>query len=214
MANKTTRVPAGARRPKDRMAKRPRSRTVTVPMDDQAVHDLDAARVTLEQARQRAATGRDLRAARLMAQRRAAGPTPDGDVYRTSLDTVRAEVDLAIAAELEPLEKAVEQALAHVDDTSRTFLFHALGNTAYQALLDAHKPTDDDHEKVKAEGSGTRAVFHAETFAPALVQACCDDLDEDEVTDMFEGDAWNLAELAHLFMAAYEVNTQRSVVLR
>lgn len=206
------RTPAGAKQPKDHQRKRPRVRPVTVPMDPQAVIDVDEARQRLEARRQELAQDRDVRAARLLADRRGMGGTSAG--HEMSLDIVRAEVDVAIADELAPLEKAVQEALQRVDDTSRTYVFHALGNVTFQKLLGAHKATDDDHEKVKEEGIGQRALFHAETFGPALVEKCCDELDEAEVADMFGGEDWNLAELQQLFMAAYEVNTQRSVVAR
>lgn len=218
MAAKTSKrtapkVPPGARRPGDRQtAKRARVASVTVPMDPQAVLDLEQARNALEQARARLTADRDVRVARILTQRREQGPTDDP--WRTQVDAVRAEVDVAVADELAPLEKAAQDALDRVDATSRTYVFHALGNVAYERLLKAHKPTDDDHEQVQRDGQGTRALFHADTFGPALVEACCDELDEAEVDDMFHGDDWNLAELYELFMTAYGVNTQRTVVAR
>lgn len=209
---RTTAVPAGAKRPTDRKAKKRRIARVTVPLDPEKVLTLQEERRNLERARLELQRDRDTRVARILTERRASGGDAAGHVM--SVDLVRAEVDVAIADELAGREKTVQAALDAVDETSHTYEFHALGNDAYQALLDAHKATDEDHEKVKAEGQGTRALFHADTFGPALVEACCEELTADDVDDMFHGGDWNLSELAELFMAAYECNTQRSVVPR
>lgn len=206
MAGQST-IPASARQPADRLGKTPRTRTVSIPMDDDAAQALEDAQAELDQARYAKTEDRDSRVAGLMAARRAPGVVLD-------LEDVRREVDAAIEAELKPLAEHVAKTAAAVDATSKRFTFHALGHKTYQALLTAHKPTDDDHEQVKAEGSGTRALFHAETFGPALVKACSADpvLTDDDIAEIFDGGAWNLSEIGLLFMAAYEVNTQRRVV--
>ena len=213
MAGKSSRVPAGAKRPADRApAKRARFERVIVPMDPEAVEALNEARYALEQERDRLADGRDTRVARAMLARRE--QAPHGDPWGAVLDAVRAEVDVAIADELAVLEKAVQQALEHVDATSRTYEFRAIGNVAFQRLLGEHKPTDEDHEQVKADGQGARALFHPDTFGPALVAASGVGLDDDEVEAMWAGGDWNFAELAQLWQAAYAVNTQPTVVVR
>lgn len=200
-------VPAGVKQPADRLGKAPRTRTVTIPLDDDAAQALEDTTDALESARSSAEQDRDSRVAQRLAARRAPGVVQD-------IDQVRAEVDELIEVELAPLEHAVQVARAQVAATSRTFTFRSLGNTAYQALLGAHPATDVDHEQVRDEGRGSKAAYHAETFAPALVQACgiAPLLDDEDIADIFTGGAWNFSEIALLFMAAYEVNTQRRVV--
>jgi hypothetical protein len=211
-AKKST-APRDVRAPRDHQtAKRRRIRRVTIPMDPAAVEDLEEARGRLDRTRMELNGDRDLRVARILTQRRASGGSAVGN--EMDLGLVHAEVDVAIADELEPLEKAVSEALAHVDATSRTFEFHALGNTTYERLLGAHKPKDEDHEEVQARGEGQKAIYHGKTFGPALVEACCDELDHDEVDEIFNGDEWNMAEIVQLFWAAFEVNTQPTVVVR
>lgn len=224
----TTTIPAGAKVPGDRMSKRPRTETVTVPMDDAVVHALRKAEQALEAERMRLDRNRDAEAARILADRRARGGTANGQ--EMDLTIVRLEVEAQHADQLVPLEKSVQAARDEVDATTRDFVFHALGNARWKRLLGEHKPDDDDHAQAQAEGVGQRAAFKAETFAPALVEACCDDLDEAEVDAMFDGpvhaecdgegcdgcddgwepSVWNLAELTQLFQAAYAANTQRA----
>lgn len=213
-ATSTVKIPAGAKQPTDH-AKGPRIRRVKVAMDDVAAQDLEDALEALQVAQAAKAEERDRRVAVLMATRREAFARSLANLGAGPvLDEVRAEVDAQIVVELAPVEDAVAAARARVQDTMRTYTFQSIGNTAYQRLLDEHKPTEQDHEQVKTEGRGDRAIYHAETFAPALVQRCALDpkLSVAQVTEMFDGSTWNLSELALLFMAAYEVNTQRRVI--
>lgn len=209
-------VPAGAKLPTDRLGKTPRVRSTTVPLDDEAVRLLEGAQAELDRARNVLLNDRDRRVAEIITSRRGKPVGADGEQQTVDVGAVRAEVDVAIGEEIAAFEKAVEAAYDHVEATSRTFTFRNIGNTAYQKLLTKHPASDDDHEQVKAEGRGTRALYHAESFAPALVQASCIDpvLDNDDIADIFEGETWNLAEIAQLFQTAYEVQTQRTHVSR
>lgn len=209
---KTSQRPPGVKQPADHQ-KGPRIRRVKVTMDDVAAQDLEDALDALQSAQRVKNDERDRRVAVLMQQRRETAD-PGIGVAGPILDDVRALVDTWIAAELAPLEDAVAEARARVEAGIKTYTFQSLGNTAYQRLLGEHKAQESDHEEVKSEGRGERALYHAETFGPALVQRCASDpkLSVAEVADMFTGGDWNLSELALLFMAAYEVNTQRRVV--
>lgn len=204
MASKarTTRTTRG-KQPADRLGKMPRIRRTTVPLDDEAVEALEEAQRNLADATDRI----DSMRGRRVAQARIADPTAEQG-------QLEARVDTADEAELKPLRDAVEKAEKAVRDSSRTFAFRSIGRLAYQELRDRHPPQEQDHEDVKAQGIGQRAAYHAETFAPALIQAASLDpvLTGEDIAEIFDGDAWNESEITQLYMAALEVNTQRRVV--
>lgn len=197
--------PPGVALPKDRLGKMPRVARVTVPLDDEAVQTLVEARAEYDGTSQRLAAERGRR----IGQRRQADLAADQHALEKA-------VDAEIEAELDPLAKAVTAAEDAVRASSRTFTFWALGRRAYQDLLDRHPAQDEDHEDVQAQGIGQKAAYHALTFAPALVQASANVVDpvlsDDDIADMFETGNWNHNEVAQLFMAALEVNTQRRMV--
>lgn len=196
-------VPAHVALPKDRLGKMPREKQITVPLDDTAVETLHTAHAALVAATARVDAGR----ARRVNQLRAADLTAE----QAHLE---ATIDAQIDTELDPLRAALSAAEQAVKDTSRGFTFRAIGRAAYQALLEAHPAHDEDHEDVRSQGIGQKAAYHAETFAPALVQASAVDppLADEDVAAIFSGDSWNHSEVAQLFMAALEVNTQRRVI--
>lgn len=195
--------PPGVALPKDRLGKMPRVTRVTVPLDDEAVQALLDAR-----------EAHDAAASRLAAERgRRINQARQADLAAEQNDLEKA-VDREIDAELDPLAKAVTVAEDAVRASSRTFTFRALGRRAYQDLLDQHPARDEDHEDVQAQGLGQKAAYHALTFAPAVVQASAVDpaLSDADIADIFETGNWNHNEVAQLFMAALEVNTQRRLV--
>lgn len=195
--------------PADRLAstkKGPRVERATVPLDDEAAADLRDAQRALADARNRQQTNRQRRINQARLADRAADPL-----------LIEELVDEVMAEDLAPLEHAVADARDRVAATSRTYTFHSLGRKRWQALIADHPAQDADHEKVKAQGQGTKALFHMDTFVPALIQTACvdpvlTDADIDGMFDDEQGGAWNDAELDQLFMAAYAANTQRRVV--
>lgn len=120
---------------------------------------------------------------------------------------------------LEALQELVDRAKEAVEDTSVRMVFQSIGRKAYDALLMAHPPTeeqvaefqDENRQKDGSPGKG-KPPYNIETFAPALIAASCVDpeLTPEQVEELW--DEWNSTELAELWMAALAVNTQRRVV--
>lgn len=120
----------------------------------------------------------------------------------------------------EDLEAKLAEARAEVEANSVRMVFRCIGRKAYDALVDAHPPTPEQITQFREDNStpdGKPATkgkppYDIEKFAPALVQASCADpqLTLEQVNELF--DEWNSTELAELWVAALEVNTQRRVV--
>lgn len=116
--------------------------------------------------------------------------------------------------ELDGLELAKEQAAQALREHSTFLTFRSMGRKAYQELIEAHPPTEEQKEQYKEE-HGVEAPYDAETFAPALVAACAYDSSGElvwtveEVTEIF--DEWNSSEIVTLFQAAIQCNNARRV---
>lgn len=196
-------IPAGVKLPADRKPrqKAPRVEWCEVVMDDDAASVLDEAQRALERARLDLDTTRDTRVVRLIGQGQ---PREQAEQQVAADDT----------ATLGPLEQRVADARRAVDDATERFVFKALTGRAYRELVEQHQPIEEDHEEVKSNGLGTRAAYHAATFAPALVLACCVEpkLDQAYVDEIFGEGNWNQAEQVLLFQTAMVANTQRRLL--
>lgn len=101
-----------------------------------------------------------------------------------------------------------------VRENGLEFVFRGIGRKAYEALLRDNSPTDEqraDHEARKI----TAPQWNVDTFPAALCHAAAVDNEltaEDWVTDIFESEDWGPGELAALFNAALEANSDRRVV--
>jgi hypothetical protein len=119
----------------------------------------------------------------------------------------------------EELETALEEARAKLEETSAVLVFRSIGRKAYDRLVDTYPPTpeqikefqEDNPDREGNPGKG-KPPYDIDHFAPALVAASCVDpaMTIEEVTELF--DEWNAVEVAELWVAALEVNTQRRVV--
>ena len=117
----------------------------------------------------------------------------------------------ATVAELlkkQPLERTVEL-VAEQGGEPLTVKFRSIGRVAYEALLDAHQPTDEQRAKGRAQK--VKVEWNPDTFPPALIAAAAVDpvFSLDEATELWESDDWNGEELLPLFFAAVAVNTSR-----
>lgn len=88
------------------------------------------------------------------------------------------------------------------------------GDRSFAALKAEHPPTPDDDVRVQ-EASGNpkdKAVWHTDTFAPALVAACLIEpkITVEQAAEMAED--WNEAEWSGLYLAALNVNQQATNV--
>lgn len=93
-----------------------------------------------------------------------------------------------------PLAEAIQAIESDMVDSTETFVFRALGQRKYRALLDAHPDP-------KGEGS-----WNAESFPQALIAASCIEppMDVVDVERLF--DVLNAGQVETLFMGAYVVN--------
>lgn len=78
----------------------------------------------------------------------------------------------------------------------------AIGSKAYDDLLAAHPPTNEQ----KKEGTS----YNVETFAPALISACSvtPQLTEEQANQIWTSDEWSRGELTELFIGCVEVNSK------
>lgn len=107
------------------------------------------------------------------------------------------------------LEKELGTLKAAVDEATVRLVFRSIGAKAYDALVDAHPATDEDHDEIRAIlGSTARAPYSGETFPPALIAASLaePELPPEEVAAIW--DTWNKEERTLLFNAALSVNSR------
>lgn len=198
-------------------SKKPRRQAIGIVIDDQVLEAYEQAE------RARIDTERGLTASRERRLRElaAAGFPPIEALSRVDTDDERA---------LTPLRDAEQAALAVLDERTLRFEFTALGSKRFEALVDAHPPTEYDHER--AAERGERAVYSRETFIPELLQACStgfpltdedieslfgtptvhrpaeeDDPRPDQQRDADPGEAWSEAEVAAIVATCLAVNT-------
>lgn len=118
--------------------------------------------------------------------------------------------------DLERMEADLSSAEEAVRESTATFLIRKpspKGRKRYEALVEAHPPTDEQVAKAKEDGQD-RPQYDAETFAPALLSMCCAEplLTVEEATDLFED--WSITECSELFSACLAVcNGRRTVDL-
>lgn len=129
-------------------------------------------------ARERAAAAGDQDAASRL---RARPPAEDSLWLVTDPALVAAWNEAQAAVSIAAFQGAEQKARAEVTaDEARRALVDAgavqvvvrhAGRKAYRALLDAHLPTEKDHENIRAQTGNPKelAAYNAETFVPALL---------------------------------------------
>jgi hypothetical protein len=113
--------------------------------------------------------------------------------------------DKDAAKRLKPALKAVQDAEDAVRDTSVDIHFRSMGRQAFAELEREHQPTDEDHAQLP---DGQQAQYHAETWAPALIEASSE-LTKEEVATIFRD--FNQTEINELYIAAIWVNSTKRV---
>lgn len=78
------------------------------------------------------------------------------------------------------------------------------GRQAYEWLMQNHPPTDEQNLESQ-EAHKVNAPYNADTFAPALISACCEDpkMTPEEVDELIS--EWTLPEVMVVFSAAMEI---------
>lgn len=146
------------------------------------------------------------------------------DAHREAeLSLLQAQTALAGLADDAPnrreMEKAVKAAQAELDaaqadldENTVTMRFRSIGRKAYDALLDAHPPRDEDKKAADEQGVAAGTInWNTETFPQALIAASCVEpqMTAEDIAEIY--DSWNTAELAPLFYTALAVNTNNRV---
>lgn len=188
---------APIRAPQDHLPptkKLPRRIPVGIYLDDSLADVHDAAVAALQQARARLDSTR--------ARRLAGGNGPDP-----------AELDAEDAAELAPLEAAVDAALAALDAGTVWYWFRGIGREAFRSMIKRHPATEEDHEVLRARSGNPAAIasHDAEKIAPELVKAACFEpkLTDEEITEIFTSPDWNDEEVAALYATALAAQASR-----
>lgn len=145
--------------------KKPLVRRVTIYTDDEPIRALEDARADLEAAECAA----EARYTQRLSLARAVNPSAE-ELLKTE-EGLHAERERT----LEPLRDAVTAAEDAVREASELYVFKSPGYRAYQDLLAAHEPTEADHDQArKATGRAEAlALWHEETFEPALISLAC-----------------------------------------
>lgn len=120
--------------------------------------------------------------------------------------------DSVSASTVAAAKKAAVAAEAARDEASERFSFRALPRADYQALLDAHPPSDED--VAKAADRGDPVPEFDPSFMPALVAASIIEpaLSEVEVHELWASPDWAWGELLMLFVTANSASAATSVV--
>lgn len=192
----------------DHLQKKPLERRVRVYLDDEPIFALEEARAELAAVE---ADARQVYEQRFARVRSAAA---------TAAELV--DIDRGLMAEMEqacePARKAVADAEAAVLEASRVYTLRSphierdgkplRGRRAFEQLIAEHPPSDDDHDDARKAIGRPEALarWHADTFTPALIAACCADpaLTVEQATEMYE--EWTDGEISEIFAAAIAVS--------
>lgn len=126
----------------------------------------------------------------------------------------------------EEAEERAEKLREEVLENSAWFIVRSLGPAAYEELQNEHPPTDQQRKDARKEGVQGQLAWNPDTFPRALIPRCVwviatdeetgeeveEQLTEEYVKEMYEGDDWNLAECNALLQAAVDVNQTRRVI--
>ncbi len=170
--------------------------------------------------REKAAADGDVDALNRLRGRRPA----EQKVYLQVEDNVRKELDDALAdertarfslAEDDPRRVAavdrVAAARAAVRADAVKVVLRNQGRKKYRALLDAHPPRDEDHQRAQRQtgNASARAEFNVDTFPIALIAFAVAEpagLTESELTDLIDDGRISEGEADQLFTAALQVH--------
>lgn len=102
------------------------------------------------------------------------------------------------------LMEQLDQLVRDNQDSVATFTFASIGRAAYDELVNACPPSDEQRKEQPGIG------WNPETFPPALVAAASFDpkISEAEALEIWNSPDWNGGEVVKLFSAALEVNTE------
>lgn len=83
-----------------------------------------------------------------------------------------------------------------------TLKYQAIGSKAYDKLVSQHPPKNEQ----RAEG----AAFNIDTFAPALIAACCvePEMSREDAQGIWDSEEWSRGDLMVLFRNAVELNNR------
>jgi hypothetical protein len=195
-------TPNGTRQPKQpqdrQQVKKPRTVTVGIYADNQLGIDWDRATDALGEAAQELSSSRDKRIGRALQL--------DPDLtYGPAWEKVDAEDE----ATLEPLREALTAAEAALDAATIWFTFRGIGARPMKELAKQHPPTEEDLAEHERLGGTTRLEYSPDGFHQALLAASCVSPAGYDWEQVWNGTAWNNAEIEAL--VAHAINANQAV---
>lgn len=132
---------------------------------------------------------------------------------RTQAEIARPDRREAALQTVLDMEAEYEAKKAAVRESSIKFVMQGIRTKDYDDLIAAHPPTEEQLEKLKAQGE-TDVPFDVETFPYALIAATCvePDVPKEDLIAWLHEDSWNRFEILTLFNAANEVNQTRRII--
>jgi hypothetical protein len=120
------------------------------------------------------------------------------------------------------LDEAREEAREH----AVKFVAISIGSKPWQKLLDQYPPSREQKREVAKEAGNMHLSFNPDTFPRVAVKNCLrisqgkdangieilDELTDEEIADMYDGDEWNAGETSELFGACVLANQRVSRV--
>jgi hypothetical protein len=130
---------------------------------------------------------------------------------RTSPDQHAAAAN-RLAAAKEALDEAtvtlhLRRPIVHYDEempNGDTITRTLKGRLAFEHLIEANPPTDEQNAESQKE-HGVDAPYNGDTFAPALISACCEDpeMTPEECDEIMA--EWSLAEVMQIFTSCMDI---------
>jgi hypothetical protein len=121
----------------------------------------------------------------------------------------RRERDIDARENRDPVAPRLAERIRELDDqlaaSEVAFTFRGIGRRAYQALIAAHPPTDE--QQASARDAGVVLSYNPDTFPPALLAAACilpEGATLADMTDIWE--TWSEGQASQLWTAVLTAN--------
>jgi hypothetical protein len=121
---------------------------------------------------------------------------------KQSTESKRATLDQLKSKPRATMEFSIYIADEDGDKTEVTLKYRAIGAKEYDKLVAKHPPKTEQ----RAEG----ASFNMDTFAPALIAACCvePEMSREDAQALWDSEDWSRGDLMVLFRNAVELNNR------
>lgn len=134
-------------------------------------------------------------------------------VEQRSDELKEAPTDRSRVKALDDARAARDAAKAEVEENTVEVVFQALSRSTFDALVDAHPPTEAQKQAANDQGRPALA-YNPDTFEAALIAASAiePEMPPEFVKQLFEDPNWNKAELLALWIGALGANQEHRIV--